>query len=74
MNQSKNADPNTEWYYYSIIFARALSLKIKEGDAIVVTLPNEETDKKIIVSHKLGMMHVDFTDDPDLKEGDEITI
>ncbi len=66
-----------EWQNCAIIFARALSLKVAEGEAIVVNLPNEDgqnPEQKLLVLRKDGSMHIEPTDRQDLKEGDQFKV
>jgi hypothetical protein len=62
-----------DWYNCSIIFARALSIFIKDGESLVINNPSESDNSegtKIIISHKDGLIQIEPTDRVDLKEGD----
>jgi hypothetical protein len=68
-----NNENNLEWYNCSIIFARALSLFLKEGESLVINNPAESDNsegKKIIITHKNGLIDINPTDRNDIKEGD----
>ena len=62
-----------DWYNCSIIFARALSLFIKDGESLVINNPAESDNSegtKIIITHKDGLIDINPTNRNDLAEGD----
>ena len=85
MNYTKPNDPNHEdkpgdWLNSSLIFGRALSLMLEENTGIVVNMrgemknPINNKSDKVVVFYMNGMIHVDDIQDPELNEGDFISI
>ena len=85
MNYTKPNDPDhndkpSDWLNSSLIFGRALSLMLEENTGVVVSVkgdmvnPINPDSDRMVVFYMNDMIHVDDIQDPELKEGDFISI
>jgi hypothetical protein len=74
MNKSPEEELRS-WQNSSIILSRAVSLLLNPEEALVVNTPNDDSgEKKLIVFLRDEMIHIEPTDDENLKEGMRIKI
>jgi hypothetical protein len=74
MNKSPEEELRS-WQNSSIILSRAVSLLLNPEEALVVNTPNDESgEKKLIVFLRDEMIHIEPTNDENLKEGMRIKI
>jgi hypothetical protein len=84
MNYTRPNDPDhqddpMDWLHGSLIFARALSLILREGQGVVVDIdgdakaPGYPDAKKVLVYYLNGMVHIEPTDQ-DWEEGDFLNV
>lgn len=84
MNYTRPHDPEhkdnpEDWLNGSLIFARALSLILKEGEGVVVDItgdakaPGHPEAKKVLVYYLNSMVHIEPTD-LDYTEGDLLQV
>jgi hypothetical protein len=63
-NESNHEDKPSDWLNSALIFARALSLMLKESEGVIVDIvgdmemQDEPTVKKVIVYNESGMIHI----------------
>jgi hypothetical protein len=74
MNKSPEEELRS-WQNSSIILSRAVSLLLNPEEALVVNTPNDDSgEKKLIVFLRDEMIHIEPTNDENLKEGMRIKI
>jgi len=74
MNKSPEEELRS-WQNSSIILSRAVSLLLNPEEALVVNPPNDDSgEKKLKVFLRDEMIHIEPTDDENLKEGMRIKI
>ena len=74
MNKSPEEELRS-WQNSSIILSRAVSLLLNPEEALVVNTPNDDSgEKKLLVFLRDEMIHIEPTNDENLKEGMRIKI
>lgn len=79
-NDENHQDDPLDWLNGALLFARALSILLPEGQGVVINVVgdaknpiNEESDK-VVVFNLNGQIHIDDVQDSELKEGDYIKL
>ena len=78
-NSTENDSPE-DWLNGALIFARTLSLILREDEGIVVNVkgdmvnPINPESKQVVVFKKDGMIHIDDIQQDDMNEGDSIRL